>query len=94
VPVGGTRPRNGAQAFNLIHVYEHTVLHSVVPLGESVPLNYVSAEETAIILRREGVRIAPSTAAAIDEDTLLTVPIDIIRPVVAVASGRSASLDV
>ena len=95
VPVGGTRPRNGAQAFNLIHVYGDTVLHSVVPLGESVPLNYVTAEETAIILRREGVRIAPSTATFVDEDTLLTVPIDILpaaRPVAT--AGRSASLDV
>ena len=33
VPVGGTRGRDGGQAFNLVHVYEHTVVHSVVPLG-------------------------------------------------------------
>ena len=33
VPVGGTRGRDGARAFNLVHVYPTTVLHSVVPLG-------------------------------------------------------------
>jgi len=79
VPVGGTRSRNGAQTFNLIHVYENTVLHSVVPIGAYPEMNYVSADETATILRREGVRIAPARELAIEEDTLLTVPIDIIR---------------
>jgi 3',5'-cyclic AMP phosphodiesterase CpdA len=81
VPVGGTKARDGAQAFNLVHVYRDTVLHSVVPLGTYAEVSYVSAEETAAILRREGVRIAPSTAAAVEEDTVLTVPIDIIRAV-------------
>ena len=82
VPVGGTRARNGAQGFNLVHVYENTVLHSVVPLGSYAQVSYVSAEETATILRREGVRIAPSTALAIEEDTVLTVPADIALEVV------------
>jgi Icc protein len=81
VPVGGTKARNGAQAFNLIHVYEDTVLHSVVPLGAHAQVSYVSAEETTAILRREGVRIAPSAAQRVDEETVLTVPIDIIRAV-------------
>jgi len=81
VPVGGTRARNGAQAFNLVHVYEDTVLHSVVPLGSYAEVSYVSAEETNAILRREGVRIAPAPANAVDEETVLTVPIDIIREV-------------
>ena len=89
VPVGGTRARNGAQAFNLVHVFENTVLHSVVPLGEYAPVSYVSADETAAILRREGVRIAPSTATAVDEETVLTVPIDIIEAV----ELQSAELD-
>ncbi|MDQ0635535.1 Icc protein [Arthrobacter pascens] len=35
VPVGGTRGRDGGQAFNLVHVYEHTIVHSVVPLGST-----------------------------------------------------------
>jgi Icc protein len=81
VPVGGTKARNGAQAFNLVHVYGDTVLHSVVPLGAYAEVSYVNAEETTAILRREGVRIAPSSTSAVDEDTVLTVPIDIIRAV-------------
>ena len=81
VPVGGTKARNGAQAFNLIHVYNDTVLHSVVPLGAYAEVSYVNAEETTAILRREGVRIAPSAAQSVDEDTALTLPIDIVRAV-------------
>jgi 3',5'-cyclic AMP phosphodiesterase CpdA len=86
VPVGGTKARDGAQTFNLIHVFESTVLHSVVPLGQYAQVSYVTAEETATILRREGVRIAPSTATAVEEETVLTVPLDIIRDVVPVAT--------
>ena len=59
VPVGGTRGRDGAQAFNLIHVYDETVLHSVVPIGEYATVAYVTADETAAILERNGVTIAP-----------------------------------
>jgi Icc protein len=81
VPVGGTRARNGAQAFNLIHVFEDTVLHSVVPIGAYAPVSYVSAEETAAILRREGVRIAPAASSDVTEETVLTVPVDIISAV-------------
>jgi Icc protein len=81
VPVGGTRARNGAQAFNLIHVFEDTVLHSVVPIGAYAPVSYVSAEETAAILRREGVRIAPAASSGVTEETVLTVPVDIISAV-------------
>ena len=61
VQVGGTRGRDGAQAFNLIHVYDDTVLHSVVPIGEYAAVSYVSPEETAAILAREGITIAPAT---------------------------------
>lgn len=60
VPVGGTRGRDGAQAFNLVHVYEDTVLHSVVPLGQDTPVSYVDAAETALILEREGVEFPES----------------------------------
>ncbi|GAB3606831.1 3',5'-cyclic adenosine monophosphate phosphodiesterase CpdA [Conyzicola nivalis] len=81
VPVGGTRARNGAQAFNLIHVFQDTVLHSVVPIGSYAPVSYVTAEETAAILRREGVRIAPAASSGVDEETVLTVPADIISAV-------------
>jgi len=91
VPVGGTRARNGAQGFNLVHVYENTVLHSVVPLGSYAQVSYVSAEETATILRREGVRIAPSTATAIEEETLLTVPVDIALTITAAPVAAPAT---
>ncbi|WP_024288327.1 metallophosphoesterase [Cellulomonas sp. KRMCY2] len=33
-PYGGTRGRDGAQAFNLVHVYDDTITHSVVPIGD------------------------------------------------------------
>ncbi len=79
VPVGGTRAQDGAQAFNLVHVYPSTVLHSVVPIGGYGVVSHVTAEETRAILRREGVRIAPAESYLIEEDTALTVPIDIVR---------------
>ncbi|WP_206448057.1 metallophosphoesterase [Agrococcus sp. KRD186] len=63
VPVGGTRGRDGARAFNLVHVYPSTVLHSVVPLGESMPLDWIDAEESARRLASAGVRI-PERARA------------------------------
>lgn len=66
VPVGGTRGRDGAQGFNLVHVYPDTVLHSVVPLGSyqalnTAPLSYVDAAETARRLAADGIHIAPSS---------------------------------
>ncbi len=57
VPVGGTKARDGAQSFNLIHVYDQTVLHSVVPIGEYAVVSYVSPEESADALVGEGIRI-------------------------------------
>jgi len=61
VPIGGTRSQDGAQSFNLVHVYDDTVLHSVVPLGAYGSLAYVTAEEAAEILASEGITIAPAT---------------------------------
>jgi Icc protein len=60
VPVGGTKGRDGARSFNLVHVFEETVLHSVVPLGRFTQVSYTTAEETAAILLREGVSISES----------------------------------
>lgn len=58
VPVGGTRGRDGGQAFNLVHVYEHTIVHSVVLLGETPPVGeLVSAEEVQRRIATAGVRI-------------------------------------
>ncbi|MFC9770730.1 MULTISPECIES: phosphodiesterase [unclassified Pseudarthrobacter] len=62
VPVGGTRGQDSGQAFNLVHVYEHTIVHSVVPMGSAATVGeYVTAEETARRLEAAGVRI-PETA--------------------------------
>jgi 3',5'-cyclic-AMP phosphodiesterase len=62
VPVGGTRGQDSGQAFNLVHVYEHTIVHSVVPLGSSATVGeYVAPEETERRLAAAGIRI-PETA--------------------------------
>ena len=47
VPVGGTRGRDGARAFNLVHVYPTTVLHSVVPVVSFPTLDWIGADESA-----------------------------------------------
>ena len=68
VAVGGPRGRDGGQAFNLVHVYEHTIVHSVVPLGSAPTVGeYVAPEETAERLAAAGIRIpekAKTVAAA------------------------------
>jgi 3',5'-cyclic AMP phosphodiesterase CpdA len=62
VPVGGTRGQDSGQAFNLVHVYEHTIVHSVVPLGSAATVGeYVRPEETERRLAAAGIRI-PETA--------------------------------
>ena len=72
VPVGGTRGRDSAQAFNLVHVYENTVLHSVVPLGQDAVVSYMSATETALILARNGVEIPVSGTLPATPETLIS----------------------
>ncbi|MGP3536321.1 phosphodiesterase [Microbacterium sp. RD1] len=57
VPIGGTRPRDGAQGFNLIHVYDETIVHSVVPLDAAAPLQYVDAAASASRLRDAGIEV-------------------------------------
>lgn len=63
VPVGGTRGRDGARAFNLVHVYPTTVLHSVVPLGEFAHLEWIDADESTRRLKAAGLRLDPRAAA-------------------------------
>ncbi|WP_072688267.1 phosphodiesterase [Rhodococcus marinonascens] len=58
VPIGAQRGRNGAQGFNLVHVYPETIVHSVVPMGTHDTVGeYVTAEAAAQRLGDEGVRI-------------------------------------
>jgi Icc protein len=78
VPVGGTRGRDGARAFNLVHVYDGTVLHSVVPIGEYAALDYVDAEETQRRLSASGVRIADAVSAPVRPEPPMTMPIPVL----------------
>jgi len=55
VPVGGTRPQDGAQAFNLVHIYDDTVVHSVVPVDAPRALEYIDPDEAQRRLREAGV---------------------------------------
>ncbi len=58
VPVGGTRGRDGGQAFNLVHVYEHTIVHSVVLLGDTPAVGeLVTAAEAQRRISAAGIRI-------------------------------------
>lgn len=58
VGVGGTRGRDGGQAFNLVHVYEHTIVHSVVLLGDSPTVGeLVPADEAQRRLSAAGITI-------------------------------------
>lgn len=74
VPAGGTRPQDGAQAFNLVHVYDDTVVHSVVPVDAPNVLEHIDADEAGRRLREAGV--APLTVARKDAPT---EPIPLLR---------------
>lgn len=75
VPVGGTRGRDGARAFNLVHVYPTTVLHSVVPIGQYAALDYIDAAETQRRLAESGIRIAERVNQPVAPEPPMTMPI-------------------
>jgi 3',5'-cyclic AMP phosphodiesterase CpdA len=77
VPVGGTRGRDGARAFNLVHVYTETILHSVVPMGEYAALDYVDATETKRGLAASGVLIADAISLPVAPEPPMTMPIPV-----------------
>ena len=79
VPVGGTLGRDGARAFNLVHVYPGTVLHSVVPLGHYPTLDYVDAAESARRLRASGIEIMPSETLPALHEPPMTTPIPVLQ---------------
>ncbi|MBD1318983.1 phosphodiesterase [Gordonia hankookensis] len=57
-PAGALRGRNGAQGFNLVHVYPETVVHSVAPVGDYDTVGeYVTSAETERRLIEAEVRI-------------------------------------
>jgi Icc protein len=62
VESGANRGMDGAQSYNLVHVYEHTVVHSVVPLGAPKTVGeVVSPVEVRERLLDAGVRIRESS---------------------------------
>jgi Icc protein len=77
VPAGANRGRDGARAFNLVHVYEDTVLHSVVPIGQYAALEYVDAAETHRRLEAAGVVIADAVSLPVAPEPPMTMPIPI-----------------
>ncbi|TFC46386.1 phosphodiesterase [Cryobacterium sp. TMT1-21] len=79
VPVGGTRGRDGARTFNLVHVYADTVLHSVVPLGDYPALDYIEAAESARRLAGDGIRIMPAGTLPAFREPPMTTPIRVLR---------------
>ena len=74
VPVGGTRPQDGAQAFNLVHVYDQTVVHSVVPVDAPRTLEFIDPAEARRRLAAAG--IAAVSASPTDAPT---EPIGVLR---------------
>ncbi|MGO4103438.1 phosphodiesterase [Leifsonia sp. YAF41] len=76
VPVGGTRGQDAARAFNLVHVYPDTVLHSVVPLGSHPALEYIDAAESARRLAESEIEILP--AGTLRAEPPRTTPISVL----------------
>jgi 3',5'-cyclic AMP phosphodiesterase CpdA len=77
VPVGGTLGRDGARAFNLVHVYGTTVLHSVVPVGHYSALDYIDAAETRRRLEQSGIRIEGRLNPRVSPEPPMTMPIPV-----------------
>ncbi|SDH40222.1 phosphodiesterase [Microbacterium sp. 77mftsu3.1] len=61
VPVGGTRPMDAGQGYNLVHVYADTIVHSVVPLAATPTLEHTDAREAQRRLEVAGILAAPRT---------------------------------
>ncbi len=55
VPVGGTRPQDGAQSYNLVHIYDDTVVHSVVPVDVSRVMEYTDPAAAERLLAQAGI---------------------------------------
>ncbi len=78
VAAGGTRGRDGAQACNLVHVYQDTVVHSVIPLGAGKTVGtFVSPAQAQRKITESGVFIEPS-----QRDLLFRHPPMVLTPAV------------
>jgi Icc protein len=73
VPAGGTRGQDAARAFNLVHVYDQTIVHSVVPAGPGQSLDYVDAAETRRRLAAAGVTIADAVNGPVLAEAAMTM---------------------
>lgn len=78
VPTGGTRPQDGAQGFNIVHVYDETIVHSVVPVGGAEVLQYVDAAESQERLRDAGIAV-PATRELSGRVMPPTTPLPILH---------------
>ena len=74
VPVGGTRPQDGAQAYNLVHVYDHTIVHSVVAVDVPRTLEYIDPQEAQRRIAAAGIATVSSPPA-----NTPTEPIGVLR---------------
>jgi 3',5'-cyclic AMP phosphodiesterase CpdA len=84
VEVGGTRGRDGAQGCNVVHVYQDTVVHSVIPLGTGKTVGtFVSPAEAQREIAESGIFIEPSR-----RDSLFRHP-----PMVLASSARQTPVD-
>ena len=84
VAAGGTRGRDGAQACNLVHVYQDTVVHSVIPIGTGNTVGtFVSAAHAQREIAESGMFIEPSR-----RDSLFTH-----RPMVLTSPARQTPVD-
>jgi 3',5'-cyclic-AMP phosphodiesterase len=84
VAAGGTRGRDGAQGCNLVHVYQDTVVHSVIPLGGGKTVGtFVSPEQARRKITESGLFIEPST-----RDSLFAHPPMVLSPSGARAPGN------
>lgn len=76
VAEGGTRGRDGAQACNLVHVYQDTVVHSVISLGAGKTVGtFVSPSEARRKIADSGLFIEPS-----QRDSLFAHPPMVLTP--------------
>lgn len=81
VPVGGTRPQDGAQSYNLVHIFDETVVHSVVPVDAPRVMEYTDPESARQRLADAGVigvsvQRAPRSA---HHDAPPTLPLSVLR---------------
>lgn len=52
---GGMRTEDANQGFNLVHIFEQTIVHSVVPIARGIEMDFVPPEESAHRLAEQGI---------------------------------------